>query len=289
MRLYDAHNHLQDDRFSPNRSQIVQEAIDTGVVRMVVNGSCESDWPEVAALAEQYPEHVLPAFGYHPWYLGEQTPQWKAMLETWLDRFPNAVVGEIGLDRWILNQTPERLARYAPGMKTQPPSLDLQEEALRWQLDLARERCVSATLHCLDAFGRMLEILNTRAPHPRGLLLHSYGGSAESGSAFARHGAYFGYAGYFAHERKQARRDVFAQLPLDRILVETDAPDQLPPPALQTHACHGPDGAVINHPANLHAVYESLATVRGLSLDETCRCVEANFTQLFGRPVAPQP
>lgn len=289
MRFFDAHNHLQDERFAPMRAQMVATAIEAGVVRMVVNGSCEADWPEVAALAETYPDRVIPAFGYHPWYLGEQTAGWKAALESWLDRFPNAVVGEIGLDRWILQQTPERRARYAPGMKTAPPDLECQEKALRWQLDLARERNVPATLHCLDAFGRMLEILEESPPLPRGVLLHSYGGSAESGAAFARLGAYFSYAGYFAHERKQERRNVFAKLPLERILAETDAPDQLPPPALQTHPCTGPDGSSINHPANLGAIYESLATVRGMPLAETCERLEDNFARLFGLPSTAHP
>ena len=69
-----------------------------GVARMVVNGACEGDWPQVLALAKQYPE-VLPSFGYHPWYLQERTPDWLANLKHFLDAVPSAV-GEIGLDRW---------------------------------------------------------------------------------------------------------------------------------------------------------------------------------------------
>lgn len=73
VRFYDAHNHLQDERFAGRQRELMVEARRAGVARMVVNGSCEEDWPQVAALAREFPE-VLPSFGYHPWYVRERTP-----------------------------------------------------------------------------------------------------------------------------------------------------------------------------------------------------------------------
>src|SRR4051794_4885751 len=99
MQLYDAHNHLQDERFHGAQPGLLSEAVQAGTVRMVVNGSCEADWPQVLELARKHPE-VLPSFGYHPWYVRERTSDWQNNLVRHLEAIPSAV-GEIGLDRWI--------------------------------------------------------------------------------------------------------------------------------------------------------------------------------------------
>ena len=79
MKFYDAHNHLQDDRFAGRQNELLAACEKAGVVRMVVNGACESDWPQVLALAREN-KMVLPSFGYHPWYLPERTPDWLKQL-----------------------------------------------------------------------------------------------------------------------------------------------------------------------------------------------------------------
>jgi len=102
VKLYDAHNHLQDDRFAGRQNELLAACAATGVARMVVNGACESDWPQVLALARANPL-VLPSFGYHPWYLPERTVDWQKNLEKFLDETPGAV-GEIGY-AWPPNVT----------------------------------------------------------------------------------------------------------------------------------------------------------------------------------------
>ena len=77
MRFFDAHNHLQDERFGVRQRELMATARAAGVARMVVNGSCEEDWPKVAALAREFPDLVIPSFGYHPWYVHERTPGWQ--------------------------------------------------------------------------------------------------------------------------------------------------------------------------------------------------------------------
>jgi len=97
-RLYDAHNHLQDERLAPHArpSSRLSRAKRAG---MVVNGSCETDWPEVLALARQHTQ-VVPSFGYHPWYVKERSSDWQQALVRHLEAVPSAV-GEVGLDRWV--------------------------------------------------------------------------------------------------------------------------------------------------------------------------------------------
>jgi TatD DNase family protein len=264
LRFYDAHNHLQDDRFGGRQTELLAACRQAGIARMVVNGACEADWPQVLALARSHPE-VLPSFGYHPWYLSERTAGWRENLIHFLGEIP-AAVGEIGLDRW------------KPGL-----SYDGQEEAFIAQLRLAAERNLPVSIHCLQAWGRMLEILKAESRPACGFLLHSYGGSLEMVESFAKLGGYFSLPGYYAQERKVRQRETFRQIPLERLLIETDAPDQMLPPG-QGRSLNDPvTGKAINHPANLVAVYQFASELRGLPLEILAPRVEENFARLFGR------
>lgn len=261
-RLFDAHNHLQDERFGGRQIELLADCRKVGLHRMVVNGACESDWSDVLALAQSHAE-VIPSFGYHPWYLNERTPEWRENLISYLDAAPSAV-GEIGLDRW------------KPDL-----SYDGQEEVFIAQLRLAAERELPVSIHCLQAWGRMYEILK-HEPRPRcGFLLHSYGGSAEMIKSFVALGAYFSLPGYYAHERKQRQRETFHQIPLDRLLIETDAPDQFLPAARNRFPLEAESGVALNHPANIAAVYDFAAELRGLNVGEFVAQVGDNFRRLF--------
>ena len=267
-RLYDAHNHLQDTRLAPHREAILAALQREGVAGMVVNGSCEEDWPEVLALARSCPQ-VIPSFGYHPWYVKERSPEWQATLVRHLDAVPSAI-GEVGLNRWIKNHDPEQ-----------------QEEVLAWQLRLAAERNLPVSIHCLQAWGRLLEIVRA-GPRPRcGFLLHSFGGPREMIAPLAELGAYFSLPGYFAHERKARQRETFRHVPHDRLLIETDAPDQLPPAERIQYPLTDPaTGKAINHPANLGAVYRFAAELLGEPQEALAERVEENFRRLFGAVMA---
>jgi TatD DNase family protein len=263
MNFYDAHNHLQDDRFAGRQNELLAACKKAGVARMVVNGACESDWPQVLQLARES-KIVLPSFGYHPWYLPERTPDWLKNLERYLDEVPSAV-GEIGLDRW-------------------KPDLPYagQEEVFLAQLGLATERNLPVSIHCLQAWGRLLELLQNYPRPARGLVLHSFGGPAEMIPAFANLGAYFSFPGYFLHERKQKQRETFRKVPADRLLIETDAPDQHLPAEKNQLPLADADGKPLNHPANLGAIYVGLTELLGEKTEALAARVEENFLRLFG-------
>jgi TatD DNase family protein len=230
---------------------------------MVVNGACESDWPQVLILAREN-KIVLPSFGYHPWYLHERTPDWLQNLEKFLDEIPGTI-GEIGLDRW----KPD--LRY-----------DGQEEVFLAQLDLAAQRDLPLSIHCLQAWGRLHELLRDHARPARGFVLHSFGGPAEMIPAFTKLGAYFSFPGYFLHERKLRQRKAFKQVPPARLLIETDAPDQLLPADKSHFPLADTEGKPLNHPANLVAVYEGLAEILGEPTESLATRVEENFQRVFG-------
>jgi len=256
--LLDAHNHLQDERLAPYLDEILRDSRAAGITAMVVNGTCEADWPRVAELARQC-DLVIPSFGVHPWRVDRCSPAWRDELQRHLDAQPFAV-GEIGLDRWI-----------------QGADLPRQEAVFVEQLRLAAERDLPVTIHCLKAWGRLLELLQTEPLPARGFLLHSYSGSADMAARLAGLGAYFSLSGYFAHERKAKQREVFKTIPRERLLLETDAPDMLPPSPAGSLAA-----AELNHPANLGQVYSFAAKLLEIPPSRLNHTVEENFQRLFG-------
>lgn len=269
LRFYDAHNHLHDDRFGGRQTELLSAAAHEGVTGMVVNGACEEDWPQVLELARRATPstpRIIPSFGYHPWYVHERSGDWQKNLARFLDQAPSAV-GEIGLDRW------------KPGL-----AYAGQEEVFIAQLRLAAERNLPSSIHCLQAWGRMFDLLKA-GPRPEcGFLLHSYGGPKEMVKPFADLGAYFSLPGYYAHDRKERQRETFRHVPAERLLIETDAPDQMLPETRSAHSLNDlATGKSLNHPANLRAVYEFAAELLAESLETLSARVEQNFIRLFGK------
>ncbi|MBL9214137.1 MAG: TatD family hydrolase [Opitutaceae bacterium] len=277
--LYDAHQHFHFEPLAPHRAAIVRDLAAVGLRRAVVNGTNEEEWPVVAALAREY-DWVVPSFGIHPWDCGNRSARWRDRLRDALVAQPGAGVGEIGLDRWIIDGVKPDDPRIA-GLRVAP--LDEQAEVLAAQLALAAELDRPASLHCVQAFGALRDVLQRSRLPARGFLLHGYGGPAEMRPDFDRLGAYYSFNLEMLAPRLAARRDTFRALPLSRLLVETDAPTKPPPEGRNRFPLPpGPDGAAVNHPANIAVAYEALAELRGLSVPELAAQVEQNFQRLFG-------
>lgn len=244
--LIDAHNHLQDVRFAGKQDEIIDTLRKVGVTSCVVNGTEPSDWSAVAELATNHADFVIPSFGLHPWKTKGRADNWFELLRDFLNRLPHAGVGEIGLDRWIEDH-----------------DIEDQTGVFEAQLQLAAEMDRPCTVHCLRAWGQLLKLLASCRTLPR-FLVHSFGGSIETGMKLADMGAYFSFSGYFLDPRKSKVVDVFRQLPQDRILVETDAPDMLLP---GKERLYGVDDKV-NHPANLVQIRHRLIELIEISSDQ---------------------
>lgn len=262
--MIDCHLHLQDPRLADDLPGIMETVRSLDLQRLVVNGTGPHDWDAVEHLAASYPE-VIPSFGLHPWKVGTETEGWLEDLEDRLLRHPAAGVGEIGLDRWIRGHDPER-----------------QRAVLLSQLDLAERLGRPLSIHCLQAWGSLLEIL-TGHPSSGRFLLHSYGGPVEMVEDFVALGAYFSISGYFFRPDKAAKLAVFDRVPSDRLLVETDAPDMALPQELPRYFVEAdsktPTASPINHPANLIVVYEATAARLGLAREELENLVSCNFSR----------
>jgi TatD DNase family protein len=256
MQCYDAHCHLQDERPADRLETILERAREAGVTRMVCCGTCETDWPRVAELANRYPQ-IIPCFGLHPWFLDDRSSQWHKNLRSWLEKYP-AGVGEIGLDHAIKAYNP-----------------DEQEAIFRTQLELARELKRPVSIHCRRAWGKITDILRGYGLFPEGILMHSFSGSVEIMELLQSINAYFSFSGAITlSNNKRAQRMVRA-VPADRLLSETDAPDI--PPVLPDHR-----RAKLSEPAHVRLVVQHIATLRNITATETARITTCNAERLFG-------
>lgn len=270
--MQDAHLHLQDPRFQ-NIEMIIAEMIFSGVSRCVVNGTCPDDWGRVRALAAEYPDFIIPSYGLHPWKI-PCDQSWKPLLLDYLENSEVPCIGECGLDRWIKDY-----------------DIAAQQDAFLYQLDLACQMNTPITIHILKAWGWFMDILRERKLNQdakgkffpaRGFLLHSYNGSAELIPELVAYGAYFSFSGYYLNESKKNQLDVFSQIPIDRILIETDAPDMLPPENVISHrTSRDSNETAINHPANLRCIFNHFADHLKHDPIHLEKQISDNFTRFF--------
>lgn len=255
---------MNDKRLEPYLDNIREEIPKIQIAAMVVNSAKENQFEAVGNLSRKY-NWIIPAFGVHPWYAIKASPDYLQNLKSALDEY-GGCVGEIGVDTYIKN-----------------PDLNKQCEVFVNQLKIAAERNLPVSIHCVKAWDLLMEILNSTPLPQCGMLIHSYGGLDAYIEPLVKLGAYFSFPGYFARENKVAQRESFKKIPLDRILVETDAPDQLPPESLITHPIHEKStGKPINNPLNLPAIYDYLARLLNTPKSHLIEIVEENFLKLFG-------
>ncbi|KAF7801981.1 TatD-related deoxyribonuclease [Senna tora] len=300
MKLFDAHCHLQDPRILSKTPQLIKTAQEAGVVFFAVNGVSEQDWPLVREMSETHPS-VIPCFGLHPWnwdlstcrFVAERSPNWFKTLKQYFDATPSAAVGEIGVDK---------------GSQGRKIDFSEQVEVLRQQLELAKELNKPASVHCVRAFGDLLQLMKSIGPFPAGVILHSYLGSAEMVPEFSKLGAYFSFSGFLMSLKANKAKKMLKMVSSDRILLETDAPDALPKSNIDSlffidgdtslpEDLHGQttppstsgsslDASVLpketlNHPANICSVLDYVASMLGISKEELAELSYQNAARLF--------
>jgi TatD DNase family protein len=259
--VIDTHCHLDAPAFDGDREAVLARARAAGVTDVVVPAVEPGGWERLVALGADRPGvHV--ALGIHPQALPGMDPagddRHLADLEALLARGGAVAVGECGLDGLVAGAG-------AP--------LDRQRAVLRGQLIIARRLGLPVLLHSLRAHDAMREELE-RDGVPSGGILHSFSGSSEQVPAFAALGLHFSFAGPVTYEG--ARKPVAAARAVspDRLLVETDAPDQSPRPHRGTR----------NEPARLPLVLEAVAHAVGTSAGELDRLTSGNARRLLRLP-----
>ncbi|ARN58003.1 TatD family hydrolase [Sedimentisphaera salicampi] len=265
MSLTDSHVHLQDECFRDDLEEVIQRALSSGVRRMVCCGTNPEDWQRVSLICQDHP-CLLPAYGVHPWFAGRLSEGWKDKLHALADR--SAAIGEIGLDKLLCNENIEK-----------------QIDVFNTQLDICLEAGKPAIVHCLKAFGALMQTLSSRKENPR-LLMHSYSGSAEFMRELGKFDVYFSFNGKMLQDNCKSMHRAIRNAPAGKILLETDSPYLTPPEEYLLQAAAEKNiknnmGYLRNEPANIPLICRGAARLRGVSPEELERQTEENFQILF--------
>ncbi|WP_432799025.1 TatD family hydrolase [Poriferisphaera sp. WC338] len=267
--IIDAHCHLQDGSFAKDRQQVIEHAEQVGVQYLVCNATSPEDWDEILGFTARYP-HVIPALGLHPWFIDQAPDDWLIQLEKRI-KLSNALIGEVGLDQWV-----------------KPRDEILQEGVFREQLRLAHKLEKSLSIHCLHAWDWLLEVLTDEDVPDRGFLLHGYAGPESMIPTLSELGGYFSFSANILDVSRTQLRRAIQVVPLDRLMIETDAPYLLPPDEY-THTPEHLEGRIRNEPAHLADFFPQLAQLLSVSPDKLASQLWDNATYLFDPWIKPVP
>lgn len=262
----DSHCHLDAPEFGADRDAVVARARSAGVAQIVVPAVAAAHFGAVQALAVRH--GLAYALGLHPLYVHQAQPHDLQHLRTMLEQAradPALVaVGEIGLDHFVAGIDPA-----------------LQEQFYVTQLGLARDFELPVILHVRRSADALLKQL--RRVRVRGGIAHAFNGSLQQAHAFIDLGFKLGFGGAATHERALQIRRLATELPLEAIVVETDAPD-IPPHWLYRTAAERAAGAVTprNEPAELPRIGAAIAALRGLAPEALAAATSANVRAVLG-------
>ena len=257
MHLVDSHCHIDASEFDPDRSAVLERAAAASVTWIVAPAVSAASWPTLKAVADAHPQ-VIPAYGLHPMFLDAHQPEHLTQLRKWIDTERPCAIGECGLDHWVGNLDPER-----------------QREILFGQLKLAREFDLPVILHARKALDEVMSLLR-RIGGLRGVL-HSFSGSQQQAEQLYDMGFLLGIGGPVTYTRASRLRGIMRKLPIEYLLLETDAPDQ-------------PDSGIRgqrNEPARLLEILRVIAQLRDEPPEQIARHTTANAQRLFQLPVWP--
>ncbi len=252
LQFIDTHCHLDAAEFGDKQADIVRDAEAAGVSRLVILSVARSNFDAVRGLCEQYP-NCAPAYGIHPMYTDVATPHDLDVLRDYLRQHQPVAVGEIGLDFFIPHYDQVR-----------------QEHFFVEQLKLARDFDLPVLLHIRRAQDTILKHL--RQVKVRGGIAHAFSGSRQQADEFIKLGFKLGFGGAMTYTRATRLRELAATLPLESIVLETDAPD-IPPDFLER--------GLPNEPKYLPRMAQTLAELRGMTLEEVAHITSANVSSLF--------
>lgn len=249
--LIDCHCHLDFDDFDHDRSEALARAYAASVSDIIIPGVNANTWQKIADLCADN-SNLYACFGIHPYTVNQHTLDDLTQLKHWLKAHNNVAVGECGLD-------------FRQGQA----DTAVQLEFFQAQLNIAQNMCKPVVIHAVRATEQVIQSIQ-KYPGLRGMV-HSYSGSYEQALKLIDLDFYISIGGGATYERATRIRDVVTKIPLDRLLFETDAPDQ----ADSQHS------GKRNEPAYLVNVLDTVTALRKESKETIAEQTTANAKQLF--------
>lgn len=252
--LIDSHCHLDAGEFDADRADVVRRAQAAGVSLQVVPAITAASWPQLRAVCLQSPG-LYPAYGLHPVFLREHREDHLEALARWIMQEKPRAIGECGLDYFLEDLDHSAQAFYFDA-----------------QLRLAREHGLPVIVHARRAVDAVIAAIR-RVGGLTGVV-HSFSGSPQQAAELHRQGFLLGLGGPVTYERAQRLHRLARDMPLEQLLLETDAPDQ-------------PDAGIRgqrNEPARLPVIAEHIARLRGMDVAAVAAATTDNARRLFGLP-----
>lgn len=252
--LFDTHVHLNDEQFNDDLEEVMKRAQEAGVEHMVVVGFNRETIERALQIVEKY-DFLYASVGWHPVDAIDMTEEDLMWLEE-KARHPKVVAyGEIGLDyHW--DKSPK----------------DIQQEVFRKQIRLAKKLRLPLIIHNREATEDIIQVLKEEDAKEIGGIMHCFSGSAESAKECLRLNFYISLGGPVTFKNAKKPKRVAEQVPLDKLLIETDCPYLAP------HPYRGKR----NEPAYVKLVAEQIAELKGISYEEVARATTENAKNLFG-------
>lgn len=251
MPLFDSHCHFDVEAFDSDRPEALQRARAAAVIGQVLPAINHASWARIQALCAAHPD-LHPAYGLHPMYIAEHRPEHLAALDGWLAQHPATAVGECGLDF------------YVDSLPVEP-----QRACFEAHLDVAQKHDLPLVIHARRAVEEV--ILRLRRKGGLSGVVHSYSGSLEQAHQLFELGFMIGLGGPVTYDRANRLKRIAKEIPLEFLLLETDAPDQ-------------PDSehrGQRNEPSYLPRVAEVIADLRGMSVEALAKATTDNAMRLF--------
>ncbi|MCK6255114.1 TatD family hydrolase [Fictibacillus sp. KIGAM418] len=252
--MFDTHAHLNAIQFEEDLEEVIQRALDEGISHIVVVGFDRPTIKGAIKLADTY-DFIYAAVGWHPVDAVDMTPEDLQWIEE-LAAHPKVVaLGEMGLDyHW--DTSPE----------------DVQKDVFRQQIQLAKKVKLPIIIHNRDATQDVVDILKSEGAEEVGGIMHCYSGSLEVAKQCLDMNFYISFGGPVTFKNAKKPKEVAKEIPIDRLLIETDCP------YLSPHPLRGKR----NEPSYVKYVAEAIAELREMPLEDLVKKTSDNARQLFG-------
>jgi len=249
---FDTHAHYDDEQFDEDRDLLLSSLPENGIELVVIPGSNIKSSIAAVDIANKYP-FIYAAVGIHPHDADEMDDNTIPFLRQLAENQKVAAIGEIGLDYHY---------DFSPR--------DIQRERFYQQMQLARDLKLPAIIHEREACEDCLNIV-TQFPDVKGVY-HCYSGSWETAKTILKQGWYISFTGAITFKNARRSHEVIENMPLDRIMIETDSPYLAPVP----------NRGKRNSSLNLPFIAKTIADLRGLSTEEVCKITLENGKRFFG-------